>query len=262
MEISVVIPAYNVENVLADAVNSVMEQTFLSYIKEIIIVDDGSRDKTAKLMKQLKMKNVNTSVEFVLVDQSNGGASKARNAGIAIARGDWIALLDADDEWEKNKIEEQVYTIQKHPEIDFLGCGHDHLELKILFKKIDKLYKASVKDICIKNFPVTPSIVFRKSIIKNIGYFNEERKYMEDNEFCLRVCEKYGFYYLPISLVNTGHGKKPVGESGLSANVKCMYEGRVANMKELHARGSIGDLFYMFITVFNFLKYVRRMLLK
>lgn len=259
MLISVVIPAYNAEKILRDAVISVIQQTAISSICEIIIVDDGSSDHTFQVMQEVKEEF--SMMDIILIHKENGGASGARNVGISKAKGDWIALLDADDEWLPNKIECQMAIIEKHSEIDFLGCGSDNRTLKILFRKIDQLHKATIQELCIKNYPVTPSIIFRKSIIDDIGGFDETRKYMEDNEFCLRVCEKYGYYYLPKSLVKTGHGKKAIGDAGLSSNVKGMYLGRVQNMKDLYARKTISASFYLFCRVFNLMKYMIRKVL-
>ena len=259
MKISVIIPAYNSEAVLMDAVQSVCNQTYLSYICEIVIVNDGSKDQTAKVMQQIA-KQV-TQVPITLINKENGGASSARNAGIKAASGDWIALLDADDEWLANKLERQVQTLQEHPEIDFLGCGSDDRTLRILFHKVTKLYHASVRDLCIKSFPVTPSILFRKKIVDTIGYFDEHKKYMEDADFCLRVAEKFQYYYLPESLVRTGHGKKAMGASGLSANVKGLYLGMVQNLKDAHQRGSISTGFYGMLRIFSYMKYIRRCIL-
>ncbi|MEG1474723.1 MAG: glycosyltransferase family A protein [Longicatena sp.] len=259
MKISVVIPAYNVEDVLEDALHSVLTQTKLNYIYEIIIVNDGSADATLDKMKELKA-SINT-IPIVLISQNNRGASSARNAGMKIAQGDWIALLDADDEWLPNKIEVQVNTIMNHPEIDFLGCQHNDKQLRIGIKKITKLYHVSIKDLCIKSFPVTPAILFKKSILDKVGYFDEHQRYCEDSNFCLRVCEQCHFYQLPDSLVRIGHGKPSIGFSGLSSNIKGMNEGFKKNMKEVRKKGLISLPFYWFISCFNFMKYIRRILI-
>ena len=118
-----------------------------------------------------------------------------------------------------------------------------------------------MRDLCIKSFPVTPSILFRKKIVDTIGYFDEHKKYMEDADFCLRVAEKFQYYYLPESLVRTGHGKKAMGASGLSANVKGMYLGMVQNLKDARQRGSISTGFYGMLRIFSYMKYIRRCIL-
>lgn len=257
IEISVIIPTYNRGSVVCDAIDSVLKQTFLNYIKEIIIVDDGSIDGTENIINQ-KYKN-NKLIKYI--KKTNGGVSSARNIGMNNSIGNWIALLDSDDEWLESKIELQVKEIIKYPEIDFLGTNYNNKELRIGVKRINKLYKASVRDLCIKFFPVTPSMIFRKSIIEIIGGFNEKQKYAEDGEFCLRVCQNFNYYHMPVSLVKTGHGKRSFGESGLSGNLKEMYLGNVKNIKGLLRNGSIGRSFYIFLRFFYYAKYLRRILI-
>lgn len=255
IEISVVIPTYNRKNLVCDSIDSVLSQTYLNYIKEILIVDDGSNDGTEIMIKE---RYNNELVKYI--KKENGGVSTARNMGMRYSTGNWIALLDSDDEWEKNKIELQVKEIEKNPEIDFLGTGWNDITLRIGLKKIDKLYKANVKDLCIKSFPVTPSMLFKKEVYEKTGGFNENQKYAEDSEFCLRVCQEFNYYYLPISLVKTGHGKRSFGESGLSANMKEMYNGSVKNMQALREKKVISVPFFIFLRISKFLNYCRRIL--
>lgn len=259
MEITVIIPAYNSQEVLMDAVHSVLEQSYVHMICEIIIINDGSKDQTLSIMKNIK-DNVQT-IPIILIDKENGGASSARNAGMKIARGKWIALLDADDEWLPNKLEVQIKTIQMHPHIDFLGCQHNNQKLQILLKRINSLYKVKIKDLCLKSFPVTPAIIFKRELLDTIGYFDETQLYCEDSNFCFRACEKCNFYQLTDSLVKTGHGKPSIGASGLSANIKGMNQGFLKNIREVYQDGYISLPFYCFIRIFNFAKYVRRILI-
>lgn len=181
MNFSVIIPMYNSENTITKTLDSVKEQTAYDRILEIIVVNDGSTDNSLNIVKEYIL--YNDDLPIILIDKLNGGVSSARNAGMRISRGEWIALLDSDDEWLSNKIEIQLKTIEKNPDIDFLGGNSNGLSLRIIFKKIDNLYKASVKDLCLKSFPVTPAAVFRRRIIDEIGYFDEEQKYAEDGNY-------------------------------------------------------------------------------
>ena len=259
MKISVVIPMYNSEETIKDALDSVINQTFFHCILEIVVVDDGSKDKSVDIVQEYIQRHKDISIN--LIQKSNGGASSARNVGIENAKGDWIALLDSDDEWLPHKTERQVLTIQENPEIDFLGCGYDNVELKILNKKVTNLYKASLKDLCLKMFPVTPSALFKKSIYNEIGGFDTNYKYAEDGNYFMKICSRYNYYYLPESLVSIGHGKRPYGEKGLSANMKGMYEGNVRTIKSLKKEKKISFLFYCFLRLFYFAKHVRRILI-
>ncbi|MFQ6791391.1 MAG: glycosyltransferase family 2 protein [Thomasclavelia sp.] len=258
IEISVVIPTFNRALLVCDAVDSVLNQTYINYIKEVIIVDDGSTDNTEEVVKE-KYSN-NDIVKYY--KKINGGVSSARNYGMSVAEGNWIALLDSDDEWLEDKIKFQVETIIKHNNIDFIGTDYDDCCLKIGLKKINSLYKANIKDLCIKFFPVTPSMLFKKVIYQEIGGFNELQKYAEDGEFCLRICEKYNYYHLPISLVKIGHGKRSFGDSsGLSGNLKGMYLGNISNIKQLKKRKIISKRFYLFLRIFYYFKYLRRIII-
>ncbi|AEV70621.1 glycosyltransferase family 2 protein [Acetivibrio clariflavus] len=259
MKISVVIPMYNSRETIVDALNSIKNQTAINYICEIIVVNDGSTDDSLEIVKEYAQQNPDLTIK--ILNKANGGVSSARNRGIELASGDWIALLDSDDEWLPRKIEVQIGIISQSPEIDFLGGPFNGEELRILWKKIDTLYKASVRDICIKNFPQPSTVIFKKKIYDEIGGFDETQNYCEDANYFLKICSKYNLYYYPELLIVYGRGKRGFGDSGLSANLSGMYKGTVKNIKELLFRREIGYFFYIFLRIFNFIKYIRRILI-
>lgn len=102
---SIIIPVYNVEDYLHECVNSVLDQSFKDY--EIILVDDGSTDRSGMICDKFKEKNDNIYV----IHKKNGGASEARNFGINKAKGTWIMFLDSDDFWDDNEALEKVYKL-------------------------------------------------------------------------------------------------------------------------------------------------------
>lgn len=110
--VSVVIPNYNGALYLNDAVNSAIEQDYVN--KEIIVVDDGSTDNSVELLKAFGSK-------ITLFESKNNGASTARNIGISMAKGDFIAFLDSDDIWERNKLSLQMAYMQVN-ELDLVYC--------------------------------------------------------------------------------------------------------------------------------------------
>lgn len=118
---SVIIPAFNAENSIAECIDSVCNQSRTDLIKEIIVVDDGSCDNTVNLVLKLKETSL---VPIYLTSISNSGPSKARNVGIKKAKGNWIALLDSDDKWVNDKIEIQYNLIIKNKNIKFLGAQY------------------------------------------------------------------------------------------------------------------------------------------
>lgn len=260
MRISVIIPLYNRESLISTVLDSVLSQTALQHICEIIVVDDGSRDSSSLIVRDYISSH--DTVPIVLISQTNQGVAAARNTGIQLARGDWIAFLDDDDIWLPNKIERQVEIISKHPEIDFLGCNHNGKPLRILWRKIESLYSVKLHDLCIKSFPVTPSILVRKSVVMNVGCFDESMQHMEDAYLCLMICSRFNYYHLPESLVEIDIDKKYYASSGLSSDLKAMHDGEIINAKRLRKNGYISRVFYLFLRCFYALKYLRRIIIR
>jgi glycosyltransferase involved in cell wall biosynthesis len=107
--ISVVIPAFNAEPFLAEAIESVLAQDYGPI--EVLVVDDGSTDRTA---------DVASSYPVACLRQANGGQAAARNAGVAAARGSFVSFLDADDLWRSSKLSTEVEHLQAHPELGYV----------------------------------------------------------------------------------------------------------------------------------------------
>ena len=256
MKISVVIPMYNSEATIVRTLESVRNQTYQGDI-EIMIVNDGSTDNS--LDKINKFTAVNNTLNIKIVNKANGGVSTARNAGMAIATGKYIALLDSDDEWAPNKLERQIQILTEHPAIDFLGTNRNgEFYKKVLWKKFDLLTKISPRFLLVKNIFVIPTIIFKTEILKGAGNFNEHQKHTEDSNFFIKVANKYNCYLLNESLVITGGGKAHFGVTGLSANIKEMEKGELKNMREAYDVGIINWFEYPLLVVFSLLKYLRR----
>jgi len=111
--ISVIVPVFNREVYLREALDSILKQTRPA--DEIIVVDDGSTDGSGEVARSYRER-------VRCIPQANQGIGGARNTGIAAAQGDLIALLDSDDLWGKTKLERQCDTLSQHPELDFIFC--------------------------------------------------------------------------------------------------------------------------------------------
>lgn len=257
--ISVVIPAYNSEKTIIKCLDSIKNQTLIDTIKEIIVVNDGSKDNTKKIVEDYKRNNKNLNI--VLINKQNEGVSAARNDGLKAAKFDWVALLDSDDEWTNNKIEIQLTEISKNKDIDYIGGDFVKEGVKILGKKIKKLYKVNIKDLCLKSFPQTSTVLFKRKIFQTIGGFDETRRYAEDLQFFMKICENYGYYYLPGKVVIYDGDKRGFGVRGLSSNIKEMQKGLMKNLDEVYQRGSISKSYYIFVKIYNKLKYIRRIII-
>ena len=96
---------YNAQNSIIKCLESVIKQTYQGAI-EIIVVNDGSKDQSPQMVTDFAQKHSDFTIQ--LINQENGGVSKARNTGLRVAKGDFIALLDSDDEWLENKLEIQI----------------------------------------------------------------------------------------------------------------------------------------------------------
>ncbi len=114
--ISVIIPLYNKEKQISATLQSVFLQTYQDY--EIIIVDDGSTDQSAEIVKKINDQRIK------LIHQKNSGVSAARNRGVKSARGEWLAFLDADDEWMPEYLHTQVELSRKYPKACVCATGY------------------------------------------------------------------------------------------------------------------------------------------
>ena len=170
---SVVIPAYNCEKVIGDALNSVLGQTKAEYIGEIIVVNDGSKDNTQNIVEEYIKKNMTQPV-IMLINKENAGVSAARNDGVKVSSYNWIAFLDSDDEWYPDKIERQTKIIDEIGEenIDCLGGSFNGDILSILGKKYSGLFKTKVSQICLKNFPQPSTAIIKKRVFDELGGFD------------------------------------------------------------------------------------------
>lgn len=119
--ISIIMPAYNAEKYIAESIKSVINQSYLNW--ELIIIDDGSKDSTVKIIKD--MVQIDDRIIF-LKNGKNIGVSATRNRGISKARGEWIAFLDSDDMWKKNKLTTQMEVARKK-NADFLFTGSSYI---------------------------------------------------------------------------------------------------------------------------------------
>ena len=188
-KVSVVIPAYNAMSFLPKTLNSVLSQTFQDY--EIIIVNDGSSDKINEWAKQISDSRVR------LISQENQGQSAARNTGLNLARGEYIAFLDSDDLWEPTKLEKQVRVLEEFPEVGFvytwvaLVDNHDKL--------LGKAWRGSFNgDVWAKliegNFIACGSIpMVRRTCIDTVGSFRQLSFACEDWDMWLRIAAHYSF---------------------------------------------------------------------
>ncbi len=199
--ISVIIPTFNRRHTLNRAINSVLNQTLKP--AKIIVVDDGSTDGTDEWL-QLHHPSIK------LISQSNCGVSSARNLGIQHAQTDWISLLDSDDEWLKDKLEKQVNLLLKNPNILF--CHTDEIwvrnGVRVNQGKKHQKYGGMIFENCLDMCRISPSsTLFHKTLLDDVGVFDEDLKVCEDYDLWLRITVKYPVLYLdePLIIKYGGH---------------------------------------------------------
>ncbi len=171
--ISVIIVTYDRAHFLRDALESVQKQTFKDY--EVILVDDGSTDNTKEIAERYE------GISYIY--QEHGGISKARNTGVKAARGKFIAFLDSDDLWKKDKLQKQVDYLHVHPDSRIVFTLFRNFT-DIPEDKLDRRQKdllQTVIDWCL------PTALIDRSLFDEIGLFDEAMEYGEDTDWVFRL---------------------------------------------------------------------------
>ncbi|MBW4571442.1 MAG: glycosyltransferase [Tolypothrix carrinoi HA7290-LM1] len=189
-KVSVIIPAYNALAYLIETIESVFKQTFSDF--EVLIVDDGSSDGTAAWATQI------TDSRVRVICQKNQGSSVARNTGITAAKGEYIALLDADDLWEPTKLEKQVRFLEENPSIGLVDTwtilinqqGKSTGRIIVSYAEGD-VWKQLVQFQPVCCCDSTPLI--RRSCFENVGLFNPDLPFLEDLDMWIRLAASYEF---------------------------------------------------------------------
>lgn len=220
---SVVIPTFNRREWLAHALASVISQTVRAH--EIIIVDDGSTDGTSEILDEFVRQH--PDMRILVVRQDNRGPSSARNAGMKLASGDFIAFLDDDDIWLPKKMERQLAALEAEPTIALLGSATDTLKL---FGG-SRLFRIREWNLLYRNYFLTPSVIARKDAILKSGGFPEDMRHCEDYALWMKIASKHKCAFLNEVLVSCGHGKPSFGHSGLSGDLDALYAGERAALR-------------------------------
>jgi len=199
MNISVIIPTYNRADFILNAIKSVQNQDFKA--DEIIVIDDGSDDNTKEILKDMDIR---------YIYQKNRGVSSARNKGIKESKNEWIAFLDSDDTWQRDKLQ---YHKDLHVK-DLLLMASFTDEVWIKNGKIVSLKKHQKKEEptftnSLRLCKIGSSSFFcHKNIFRDIGYFDECLSACEDYDLWLRILCKYKIKFIDKKLVNKYAGHK------------------------------------------------------
>jgi len=224
--VSVIIPTYNSGRFIAQAVQSVLDQTYHRF--EVIVIDDGSTDATRDVLHAF-----HGHIRYCY--QENCGPSAARNAGITIAEGDYICFLDADDTWMRNKLEVQLAFMAQHDDISLVFADTEEVDpekgrhrsvlAKTLFRS-DIVSQIPIQDaftkLLIENFIPTSMVMVRKECFAKAGLFDESLGVVEDRDMWLRIVACFKIACIPFIL-----GNKRVHESNISRSTALTHRCRI-----------------------------------
>jgi glycosyltransferase involved in cell wall biosynthesis len=197
--VSVIIPTYNRADLLPRALNSVLQQTFVDF--EVLVVDDGSTDKTAALMAKYQERD--DRVRY-LDQPQNAGVSAARNRGLREARGVFMAFLDSDDEWLPYKLERQVALFQRLSErVGLIYGGVENVgpggERNIHTPR----HRGDIRSTLLERNVIhgTSGVTLRRATVERVGFFDEGIPAVEDYDYWLRVAKEYEVDFISEPLI-------------------------------------------------------------
>lgn len=255
---SVVVPVYNSGRIAIAAIDSVLEQSCAC--RELIVVDDGSTDDSAALLRE----RYAAAAEMVRIESiANRGAAGARNHGITLCRGQWVAFLDSDDAWLPHKMQQQFGLIAAVPEMVLVGAltnmrgfGAGAPGTTAPVRRVTHL------DLLFKNWFQTSTVVVRRDVVEAVGRFPEGQRYAEEGDFFMRIAARHPCALLNSVLVDYAGGKSGFGHSGLSARLWRMEMGELRNIRAAWRRADIGAALALVATAYSLAKYCRRLTLR
>ncbi|MBO6608515.1 glycosyltransferase family 2 protein [Altererythrobacter sp.] len=221
LHFSVVIPAYNAAETLRSTVASVLSQTDQRF--EIIIIDDGSTDDTPRVMLEL------AAVDYRIraVSKPNCGVSATRNYGASLASGEWLAFLDADDQWHPEKLarHSELHSFNtlagaSFAQVEFAPEQNGKIKAGQTFSSVPTDY-LGLKDVVVENAVCTTSnLVIRRDIFQALSGFDTDMRYAEDQDFLARAIDKG----VLICGIHQALVRYRMSENGLSCNFDAMLE--------------------------------------
>ena len=262
-KVSVIIPTYNRENVIERSIRSVLNQTYTNL--EVIVVDDGSKDNTEKIVKSINDDRI------IYYKQKNGGASSARNTGVKLASANYIAFHDSDDSWRVDKLEKQMKYLTENPHLGMIYCNYQMHKMDGTTyvvpqgaRIIGNLSGDMFLTILINNTIGTPTMLMKKEIFEELGGFDTSLHCLEDWDFAVRFAELYliGFvnevlvdaYQMPGSVSTNGQGYFETRCKMLSKYKDVLWKNKIFDLV-------IGDLFKL-AEKHNYLEQTKLMLAK
>ncbi len=194
MRVSVIIPTFNRKKFLREAISSVLSQSFQDF--EIVVVDDGSAKKSDSIL------SLDPRIHYIY--STNRGTAAARNLGVSVSSGEYIAFLDSDDLWEKKKMQKQIIFLNENPEYKICYTNEkwirdgEHLNQLKKHQKYHGWIFEKCLPLCIIS---SSSIIMERQIFYDLGGFDEALPVCEDYDLWLRMSLCYPIAYLDEKLI-------------------------------------------------------------
>lgn len=200
LKVSILMPVYNGESHLKEAIDSILAQSFRDF--EFLIIDDGSTDETLDILNEYVRKDERVRV---IINKENIGLTKSLNKGIHLANGKYIARMDADDISNPDRLKLQVEFLETNLDHGLVGSWSLEMDEKgnksDVGRELPVESEKLVKDLISYNPFFHSSIMMRKNIFEKTGLYNEEWKYAQDYELYFRISRFYKIANLPFYLM-------------------------------------------------------------
>ncbi len=257
--ISVIIPVYNAQSTIIESINSVVNECeSIPFNWELILIDDGSTDSSVEYIQEYIQQSEYAS-SIRLITQANQGVAAARNRGMEIAKGTFIAFNDSDDRWLPGKMKEQMTFLMSHLEVDMVCGCHGIDKFPNYLKKMTDVTRITIQDMVFKNYCSPPTVVFRSKVLEKTGLFDEiMRNGGEETSLFFPMTYYCHCVLLNRKVAESISGKLHWGQSGLSGNLINMEKGRLRNLKMAYKKGYISFFLYCCAFFFSIVKFLRR----
>lgn len=242
-KVSVIMPAYNAEKYIAEAIDSILAQTYTDY--EFIIINDCSTDRTEEIILSFKDSRI-----VYLKNEENMGVAKTLNRGLSVARGEYIARMDADDISLPERFEKQIQYLDAHKDVAVLGTalvrfGTDIVDEKRSFSTDCRQMKTDMFFSC---GLAHPSVMMRRKEILELGGYDAAYNGMEDYALWCRVCKSYCVTTLPETLLRYRIHTGQVTKNPSAEHQKRMHVLKAGLLEDLHlpTEGALAESFYLY----------------
>ena len=219
--VSVIIPTYNRAHLIGRAIQSVLYQTYQDF--EIIVVDDASTDNTEEVVSNFD----DERIRYIRLKENSGTSAAPRNTAIRIARGEYIAFQDSDDEWLPEKLEKQMRLFEIQPlEVGVVYAGFwkilGHRKIYIPSPGITRKEGNIHDSLLAQNFVAAPAAVVRKECFRKVGGFDEELPTLMDWELWIRISRCYQFQCVDEPLMISYYTIGGINEPNLSVKIQTL----------------------------------------